>query len=139
VRIDSQLEIDEQELEVLTTTSRGPGGQHVNRSETRVVLRWNVLESASLTEVQRARILDRLGSRISREGVLQVAAEDHRSQTRNRELARERLASLLAEALKQERLRKATKPTRASRKKRVDDKKKRGVIKERRRKPSTED
>jgi len=139
MHISTQLEIDEQELEVLTTTSRGPGGQHVNRSETRVVLRWNVLESESLTEEQRARLLDRLGSRISREGVLQVAAEDHRSQTRNRELARERLAELVAAALKRERPRRATKPTRASQKRRVDDKKKRGAIKDRRRKPSSED
>lgn len=139
MRIDSRLEIDEQELELLTTTSRGPGGQHVNRAETRVVLRWNVLQSASLTEGQRARILDKLGSRISREGVLQVAAEDHRSQTRNRELARDRLALLLADALKRERPRKATKPSRASKKRRVDDKKKRGAVKERRRKPATED
>ena len=111
MRISSQLDIDEQEFEVLTTTSRGPGGQHVNRSETRVVLRWNVLESASLTEEQRARLLEKLGSRISREGVLQVAAEDHRSQTRNRELARERLADLVSDALRQERQRKPTRPT----------------------------
>ncbi|RKZ14341.1 aminoacyl-tRNA hydrolase, partial [bacterium] len=73
MRITNQLHIDEAEIEVQTTTSRGPGGQHVNRSETRVVLRWNVLESASLNEEQRSRILDKLGSRISREGVLQVA------------------------------------------------------------------
>ena len=139
MHISAQLEIDEQELEVLTTTSRGPGGQHVNRSETRVVLRWNVLESDSLTEEQRALLLSKLGSRISRDGVLQVAAEDHRSQTRNRELARERLAELVASALHRERPRRATKPTRASQKRRVEDKKKRGAIKDRRRKPSTDD
>ena len=136
MRVSPELTIDEAELEVLTTTSRGPGGQHVNRSETRVVLRWNVLESASLTEAQRERLLRKLGSRISREGVLQVAAEDHRSQTRNRDLARERLADLVAGALKRDRPRKATRPTRASQKRRVDDKKKRGSIKEKRRKPS---
>ena len=139
MQISPQLEIDEQELEVLTTTSRGPGGQHVNRSETRVVLRWNVLESGSLTEEQRARLLQKLGPRISREGILQVAAEDHRSQTRNRDLARERLADLVSAALHRERPRKPTKPTRASRQRRVDDKKKRGAVKDRRRKPSSDD
>ena len=135
MRITNQLHIDEAEIEVQTTTSRGPGGQHVNRSETRVVLRWNVLESASLDEEQRARILDKLGSRISREGVLQVAAEEHRSQARNRDLARERLAALVAGTLERQAPRKPTRPTRASRKRRVDDKKKRGAIKQGRRKP----
>ena len=139
MRVSPELTIDEAELEVLTTTSRGPGGQHVNRSETRVVLRWNVLESASLTDEQRSRLVQKLASRISREGVLQVAAEDHRSQTRNRDLARERLAELVADALKRERPRKPTRPTRASQQRRVDDKKKRGSIKEKRRKPSGED
>jgi len=139
MRVSDQLTIDETELEVLTTTSRGPGGQHVNRSETRVVLRWNVLESASITEEQRERLLEKLGSRISREGVLQAAAEDHRSQTRNRDLARDRLATMIAEALERERPRKATRPTRASQKRRVDDKKKRGSIKEKRRKPASDD
>ena len=135
MRITNQLHIDEAEIEVQTTTSRGPGGQHVNRSETRVVLRWNVLESASLNEEQRSRILDKLGSRISREGVLQVAAEEHRSQARNRDLARERLVALIAGALERQAPRRPTRPTRASRKRRVDDKKKRGAIKQGRRKP----
>ena len=60
MRISPELDIDEAELELVTTTSRGPGGQHVNRSETRVVLRWNVCESASLTEDQRSRLLEKL-------------------------------------------------------------------------------
>ena len=139
MRISSRLEIDESEFEFLTTTSRGPGGQHVNRSETRVVLRWNVLESPSLTGEQRSRLLDKLASRISRDGILQVAAEDHRSQTRNRDLARERLARLVTDALKRPRPRRATKPTKASQKQRVDDKKKRGAVKATRKKPGSED
>jgi len=135
MRINPQLDIDDSEIEILTTTSRGPGGQHVNRSETRVVLRWNVLRSESLNEDQRQRILDRLGSRISREGVLQVGAEEHRSQTRNRDLATERLAALLAGALHREKRRKATRPTRASRTRRLEEKKRRGAIKQRRKRP----
>ena len=139
MRISSELDIDEAELELVTTTSRGPGGQHVNRSETRVVLRWNVCDSASLTEDQRSRLLEKLATRISREGILQVAAEDHRSQTRNRELARDRLADLVRSALRRERPRRPTRPTKSSRKRRVDDKKKRGALKEGRRRPSNED
>lgn len=136
MRVSEELSIDEAELEVVTTTSRGPGGQHVNRSETRVVLRWNVVASASLTDGQRERLLDKLGARISQDGVLQVAAEDHRSQSRNRDLARERLASLVREALKRDKPRRPTKPTRASRKRRVDEKKRRGELKKSRGRPS---
>ena len=139
MRISSRLDIDETEFEYLTTTSRGPGGQHVNRSETRVVLRWNVRTSPSLSEAQRSRLLEKLASRVSRDGVLQVAAEDHRSQARNRDLARERLANLVTEALRRPRPRRATKPTKASQKKRVDDKKKRGTVKATRRSPSRDD
>lgn len=138
MRVNDNLSIDEAEIEVQTTTSRGPGGQHVNRSETRVVLRFNVLTSASLSDEQRARILDRLAPRISREGILQVAAEDHRSQTRNRELAMERLAGLLAEALRRAKPRRPTRPTRAAQKRRVDDKKRRGSVKKTRQKPERE-
>jgi ribosome-associated protein len=136
MRISDELSIDEAELEVVTTTSRGPGGQHVNRSETRVVLRWNVLASASLTDAQRERLLDKLGTRISQDGVLQVAAEDHRSQSRNRDLARERLASLVRDALKRDKPRRPTRPTRASRKRRIDEKKRRGELKKSRGRPS---
>ena len=136
MRVTRSLEIDEAELEVTTTTSRGPGGQHANRSQTRAVLRWNVLSSPSLTEEQRALILERLASRISREGVLQISVDDHRSLTRNRDLARERLAALLVDALKQDRMRRATKPTRSSRRKRVDEKKRRGDLKKSRGRPS---
>jgi ribosome-associated protein len=135
MRISDHLFIDESELEVTATTSSGPGGQHVNRSRTRVVLRWNVRESASLTDAQRARLLERLGSRISAEGILQVAAEDHRSQARNRDLARERLAELVTRALRRPRPRRRTKPTRASQIRRVDEKKRRGALKRDRNKP----
>jgi ribosome-associated protein len=136
MRINDELAIDESEIEIQTTTSRGPGGQHVNRTETRVVLRLNVIESVSFSEEQRSIVLRKLGRRISREGILQVAAEDHRSQTRNRELARERMIELLASALHRERPRKPTRPTRASQTRRVDDKKRRGTTKQGRNKPT---
>lgn len=135
MRINDHLFIDEAELEVLATTASGPGGQHVNRSQTRVVLRWNVQRSGSVSDEQRERILERLGSRISREGVLQVAAEDHRSQARNRDLARQRFAALVAGALRRPKKRKRTRPTRASKRRRVDEKKKRGALKQQRQRP----
>ena len=139
LRIRHDLVIDEDELEYRATTSQGPGGQHVNRSQTRVVLRFDVRNSPSLSEEQREKILERLSTRINRDGVLQVASQRERSQQQNREAARERFVELIADALHEDRRRRATKPTRASRKRRVDDKKQRGSVKKMRRKPKVED
>ena len=139
VRITRSLSIDDDELEFGATTSSGPGGQHVNRSQTRVVLRFDVVNSPSLNARQRERILDKLATRINKDGVLQVASQRERSQQRNREAALARFAQLLADALHIERPRRATKPTRASRQRRVDEKKKRGGVKKMRRKPHGDD
>jgi ribosome-associated protein len=137
-QITPDLFIDESELEFRTSTSSGPGGQHANRTETRVTLLFDVHHSSSLNAVQRERICDRLSTRISHEGVLRVSSQKHRSQSANREAAVARFVELLAEALKKERPRRATSPSRASKKKRVDEKKQRGVVKKLRRRP-TED
>ncbi|HKK71856.1 MAG TPA: alternative ribosome rescue aminoacyl-tRNA hydrolase ArfB [Candidatus Krumholzibacteria bacterium] len=139
IRIDDRLAIDDDELQFHATTAQGPGGQHVNRSNTRVVVLWNVKASPSLDEAQRSRILDRLSNRISREGWLRVAAQTHRSQSRNRDAAVRRLADLVAGALRVDPPRKATKPSRAARRRRVDEKKRRGDVKRTRRKPTRED
>lgn len=139
IRIDDRLAIDDDELQFHATTAQGPGGQHVNRSNTRVVVLWNVKASPSLDEAQRSRILDRLSNRISREGWLRVAAQTHRSQTRNRDAAVRRLADLVAGVLRVDPPRKATKPSRAARRRRVDEKKRRGDVKRTRRKPTRED
>ena len=139
IRIDDRLAIDDDELQFHATTAQGPGGQHVNRSNTRVVVLWNVKTSPSLDDAQRVRILERLSNRISREGVLRVASQKHRSQSRNRDAAVQRLAELVAGALRTDPPRKATKPSRAARRRRVDEKKRRGEIKRTRRKPIRED
>jgi ribosome-associated protein len=139
IRIDDQLAIDDDELQFHATTAQGPGGQHVNRSNTRVVVLWNVKTSPSLDDTQRERILERLSNRISREGWLRVASQKHRSQGRNRDAAVQRLAELVAGALRTDPPRKATKPSRAAKRRRVDEKKRRGEIKRTRRRPIRED
>ncbi len=132
------LLIDEGELTFQTSTSSGPGGQHVNRTETKVTLLFDVRRSGSIDDDQRQRILDRLATRINREGILRVSSQKHRSQSANREVAIRRFVELLADALRDAPPRKASRPTRASRKRRVDAKKQRSRTKELRRKPREE-
>lgn len=115
------------------TGSGGPGGQHANTSNTRVEVRFDVEESPSLGPRQRARLLERLGP------VVRVAASDERSQSRNRALALERLRSRLADALRVERERRPTAPTRASKERRVEAKRRRSDVKRLRGRPSREE
>ena len=119
VEISGALRIPRGELTYRATRSGGPGGQHVNTSSTRIELTWNAAASPSLTEEQRARVMEKLAGRMDGEGVLRLAASDFRSQLRNREAATERFARLLADALHVERPRRATRPTRASREERL--------------------
>jgi len=88
------------ELEETASRSSGPGGQHVNKSNTRVTLRWRLRESAALDAAARRRVEERLGARVTRAGELIVHAQTHRSRERNRALARERLAELVRDALR---------------------------------------
>ncbi|HLJ08719.1 MAG TPA: alternative ribosome rescue aminoacyl-tRNA hydrolase ArfB [Acidimicrobiia bacterium] len=115
------------ELQWRFSASGGPGGQHVNTSNTRAEVRFDVAGSPSLGPRQRARLLDRLGPEV------RVVASDERSQLRNRELALERLRSRLAEALRVETPRRATKPTKAARERRLEEKRHRSETKARRR------
>ena len=127
-----------EELSFRATRSGGPGGQHVNTSATRVEVRWNVTESPSLSDEQRRRLLERLGSRIDARGYLRVVAAERRSQLRNRQAAVERLNSIVSDALKQLKKRKKTRPPRAAAEKRLDGKRRRGNVK-RERGPVAED
>ena len=122
-----------EELSFRATRSGGPGGQHVNTSATRVEVRWNVTESPSLSDEQRRRLLERLGSRIDARGYLRVVAAERRSQLRNRQAAVERLSSLVSDALKQPKKRRKTRPPRAATKRRLDEKHQRGNVKRDRR------
>jgi ribosome-associated protein len=112
------------------TTGSGPGGQHANRAATRVTLFFDIAQSPSLNEATRALLMQKLATRLDSEGVLRVEAQDSRSQWQNRETAVARFQVLLADALKRRKKRKETKPTQASKEKRVADKKKRGGLKQ---------
>ena len=121
------------ELEWRTTGSGGPGGQHANTSDTRVEVRFPIETSTSLGPRQRARLLERLGP------VARATASDHRSQARNRELALERLRSRLADALRVDPPRRATRPTRSAKEARLDAKRRQAQRKQGRRRPATDD
>ena len=117
------------EIELRFSRSSGPGGQHANTAETRVEAILDVEASSALTDVQKKRVIAKAGP------TLRAIAQDERSQWRNRELAVERLVEQLREALKVQRRRIATKPTRASRERRLESKKRRSTTKRLRRRP----
>ena len=127
------VRIPETELLVRAITGSGPGGQHVNRSATRIELRWNVRTSRALNEVQRARVMTKLASRLDRDGMMRIVAGEFRSQQQNRRAAFERLTAVVGRALVVPPSRKATRPTRASVERRLDDKRRRADTKQDRR------
>jgi len=133
VRADLVLPADELAFEV--SRSGGPGGQNVNKVATRVTLRWSVAASRVLDEVRRARLLEALASRLTREGELVIHCDETRSQAQNREAARLRLAELLRGALHVRKKRRASKPTRASRERRHEGKRRRSDVKRLRGRP----
>jgi ribosome-associated protein len=133
MRVNREVAIPLAEIELRTSRSSGPGGQHANVTASRVEAVLDLAGSPSLTEDQRRRACARLGPRIT------AVAQDTRSQARNRELALERLRGRLAEALVVRRSRRRTKPTRASRQRRLDSKRRRGETKRKRRGPSSDE
>jgi ribosome-associated protein len=135
IPISRDVSIPEAELDVRVSRSSGPGGQGVNTTDSKVELRWDVAGSQVRSEPQRARLLDRLGSRITDAGVLVLQASEHRSQHRNREAAVARLQALVREAIEPPKVRRPTRRTRASRERRLEAKKQRGEIKRLRRRP----
>lgn len=123
------------ELEERFILAGGPGGQHVNRSETAVQLRFDVFSSEFLTEPVKRRLLKLAGRRADSDGVITIEAKRFRSQHRNREDARQRLAGLIERAHQKPKKRIRTRPTRAAKKKRLKQKRHRGKIKQQRGKP----
>jgi len=123
------------ELSYAASRSSGPGGQHVNKTSTRISVRWNARTSQALPEADRARLLEALASRLTQAGELVVSVEDYRSQARNRALARERLATLIEEATHVDAPRRPTRPSKASRRRRLESKRQRSTTKARRRPP----
>jgi ribosome-associated protein len=132
LRINTSLSIPIGEIELRASRSSGPGGQHANVTASRVEAVFDVEASAALDETQRTRLLEKAGP------VVTAVAQDARSQTRNRQLALERLAKKIAAGLRVPRHRRPTKPTHASRERRLEEKRRAGERKRRRQKPTAE-
>jgi ribosome-associated protein len=129
IRVTRSVAVPLSEIELRTSRSSGPGGQHAQKSETRVEAVFDVESSTALTETQKRRVVAKAGP------VLRAIAQDERSQLRNRELAIERLVEALRKALHVERRRVPTRPTGASKERRLEEKKRRGQVKRLRQPP----
>ena len=138
VRVDDSLSIPRAELDVRATRSSGAGGQHVNKTSSRIEISWNIARSAAITEEQRARLLERLASRLSEDGAVRFVASDTRSQLRNREAAERRLGETIAKALIVPKKRKPTRRPRAADEARLIEKKKHSERKRERKRPITD-
>ncbi len=134
--IDDRVSIPDDEIAFKASRSSGPGGQNVNKVESRVTLLFDLDGTASLSEEQKLRVRARLASRINKEGVLRVVSQKHRTQAANRESARERFQGLLRDALAQRAARKPTRVSKAARQRRVEQKRRRAELKRRRREPA---
>ena len=132
IRVTRSVSLHPDEIELRVSRSSGPGGQHANKAETRVEAVLDVADSASLSAAQKRRVVARAGP------VLRAVAQDERSQARNRELAVERLVAKLAEALRVQRRRRPTRPTAASRERRLAEKRRRADVKRKRAEPGDE-
>lgn len=119
-----EIMIPRSELDFRTSRSSGAGGQHVNKTSSRVEISWNILKSIALSEEQRELLIKKLGSRVSEEGAVRVVASDTRSQLRNRQAAEQRLSDLIAKSLTVQKKRKPTKKPRAANEARLTEKKK---------------
>ncbi|MEE4271652.1 MAG: alternative ribosome rescue aminoacyl-tRNA hydrolase ArfB [Thermoanaerobaculales bacterium] len=138
-RINDHLVIDESELDYEFARSSGPGGQNVNKVETKVTLRFDVESSRSLSAGQKALITDRLATRITRDGVLRVTSQRHRTREANRNAAVARFIDLVDDALTERAVRKPTKMSRAAKKRRLENKRRRSRKKAMRRAPNPDD
>jgi len=131
--VSPELTIPQSELTFRASRSGGPGGQHVNTSSTRVELLWDLTHSQAVTDDVRARLLEKLATRLDAEGMVRVVASDRRSQGQNRDAAAERLAQIVRQALIVPKKRRPTRPPKASREARLSQKRQRGERKRDRR------
>jgi ribosome-associated protein len=137
--VTDRVRVPSRELDLSYARSGGPGGQHVNRTESKVLLRWSPFDSVALDDLDRALLRQRLGPRLTAEGELLVVSETHRDQSRNVDDALERFARLVRDAIRRPTPRKRTKPSRASRERRLDAKRRTSSRKASRRSRGPED
>ena len=135
VPVTARVRVPRTELEFRASRAGGPGGQHVNTSSSRVELRWDVGASAALSPEERERVIRKLGRRVDSTGTLRVVSDSRRSQLQNREAAVARFQELVAAALATPKARKATRPTKASKERRLAEKRHRTLRKAERRRP----
>jgi ribosome-associated protein len=138
IRVNESVFIPRAELDIRASRASGAGGQHVNKTSSRIEISWNVAASSAITEEQRERLLARLSSRLSDDGAIRVVASETRSQLRNREAAEARLAETIAKALMVPKKRKPTRRPRAANEARLTEKKKKSDRKRERRRPITD-
>ena len=135
LEVSDNVTIPGWEMWFTASRSGGAGGQHVNKTASRVTLHWSVSTTQAVPEHQRAQLMRRLSRYINSDGVLQLSAESSRSQHRNREEARERLASVVRKGLERRKRRRATRPTRGSVRRRLQSKRENAEKKQMRKKP----
>lgn len=137
IRLRRGVTVPGSELELRAARSGGPGGQSVNTTASKVELRWSVAESQALSEAQRERLLQRLSSRLTTDGVLILQGSEHKSQHRNREAVTARFRAVVGEALEPPKARRRTRPSRSAKQRRLEAKRHRGEIKRLRKPPET--
>lgn len=131
--INHHLIIPGDELKITASRASGPGGQHVNKTSSRISLRWNLLNTTALNDREKDRVIKRLHHRLVGDGDILIHVDSERSQLQNRRIALERLAALIKDALHVQKKRVATKPSLGSHVRRIKGKKLRGIIKQQRR------
>jgi ribosome-associated protein len=137
--INDETSVPLSEVRFEFSRASGPGGQHVNKASTRAVLCFSVPDSSALSDEQKQRVMAKLRNRIARDGLLRVGCSQHRSQTANRAAATMRFCELLAEALRAPKTRRATRPSKAARERRLQEKRHHSRLKQSRRPPAADD
>lgn len=135
VKVSRSVTIPSSEIRFRYSRSGGPGGQHANKTSTKVELSWNAARSNALGPRQRARVMDRLRTRLDADGTLRLSSDTHRSQLRNKEEVLDRLALLVRDGLRVSKQRVATKPTKSATERRLSAKRRRSELKRDRRRP----
>lgn len=138
VSVKNGIVIPEHELEITTSRAGGPGGQHVNKTDTKITIRWNISKTTALTDEQKSRVLENLQSRLTSEGDLIITNNETRSQLQNKKLALEQLARDMRKALHVPKKRMATRISKAKKESRLQAKSHRGIIKQMRSKKDFE-